>query len=135
MAEQDPRTETLKLLRERRERLATDLASLEPVPPGEGGLSARELVDVAQPPGRAGRAYRPLRVGRLGGIRAGKTAQRLWRLPKRPHERTPHPLWIAKADILRHHVDRIAGMLHALARAFQPQTAPLPWPGLPLSQP
>ncbi len=44
MAEQDPRTETLKLLRERRERLATDLASLEPVPPGEGGLSARELV-------------------------------------------------------------------------------------------
>ena len=44
MAEQDPRNETLKMLRERRERLATDLASLEPVPPGEGGLSARELV-------------------------------------------------------------------------------------------
>lgn len=43
MAEHDPRSETLKLLRERRERLATDLASLEPVPPGEGGLSAREL--------------------------------------------------------------------------------------------
>jgi hypothetical protein len=32
------------MLRERRERLATALASLEPVPPAEGGLSARELV-------------------------------------------------------------------------------------------
>jgi len=31
------------MLRERRERLATELASLEPVSPAEGGLTAREL--------------------------------------------------------------------------------------------
>jgi len=43
MAHQDPRTETLRALRERRERLATELASLEPVSPAEGGLTAREL--------------------------------------------------------------------------------------------
>ncbi|MBK8838262.1 MAG: hypothetical protein IPO30_06060 [Hyphomonadaceae bacterium] len=35
---------TLKQLRERRERIATELASLEPVSPSEGGLTARELV-------------------------------------------------------------------------------------------
>jgi len=43
MSERDARTETLKMLRERRERLATELASLEPVSPAEGGLTAREL--------------------------------------------------------------------------------------------
>lgn len=43
MAHQLPRTETVKVLRERRERLATELASLEPVSPAEGGLTAREL--------------------------------------------------------------------------------------------
>jgi len=43
MSERDVRTETLKMLRERRERLATELASLEPVSPAEGGLTAREL--------------------------------------------------------------------------------------------
>ena len=43
MQHQDARTETLQMLRERRERLATDLASLEPVSPAEGGLTAREL--------------------------------------------------------------------------------------------
>jgi hypothetical protein len=43
MAHQHPRTETVKLLRERRERLATELASLEPVDPAQGGLTAREL--------------------------------------------------------------------------------------------
>lgn len=43
MHHQDARTETLQMLRERRERLATDLASLEPVSPAEGGLTAREL--------------------------------------------------------------------------------------------
>ncbi|HOZ28098.1 MAG TPA: hypothetical protein PK080_12105 [Hyphomonadaceae bacterium] len=35
---------TLKQLRERRERIATELASLEPVSPAQGGLTARELV-------------------------------------------------------------------------------------------
>ena len=44
MQHQDARTETLQMLRERRERLATDLASLEPVSPAEGGLTARELL-------------------------------------------------------------------------------------------
>lgn len=44
MAQSDTREMTLKQLRERRERLATELASLEPVPPAEGGLTARELV-------------------------------------------------------------------------------------------
>lgn len=44
MHHQDARTETLQMLRERRERLATDLASLEPVSPAEGGLTARELL-------------------------------------------------------------------------------------------
>lgn len=44
MAQSDPREMTLKQLRERRERLATELASLEPVSPAEGGLTARELV-------------------------------------------------------------------------------------------
>ena len=44
MHHQDARTETLQMLRERRERIATDLASLEPVSPAEGGLSARELL-------------------------------------------------------------------------------------------
>lgn len=43
MAHSDPRSETLRLLRERRERLATDLASIEPVSPADGGLTAREL--------------------------------------------------------------------------------------------
>ena len=43
MSDQVTRTETLKMLRERRERLATELASLEPVSPAEGGLTAREL--------------------------------------------------------------------------------------------
>lgn len=43
MSERDARTETLKMLRERRERLAAELASLEPVSPAEGGLTAREL--------------------------------------------------------------------------------------------
>lgn len=43
MHHEDARTETLQMLRERRERLATDLASLEPVSPAEGGLTAREL--------------------------------------------------------------------------------------------
>lgn len=44
MAQSDTREMTLKQLRERRERLATELASLEPVSPAEGGLTARELV-------------------------------------------------------------------------------------------
>ena len=44
MGQQHTRTQTLDMLRERRERLATELASLEPVPPAQGGLSARELV-------------------------------------------------------------------------------------------
>jgi hypothetical protein len=44
MREHETRTQTLNMLRERRERLATELASLEPVPPAQGGLSARELV-------------------------------------------------------------------------------------------
>jgi len=44
MRTSDTRTKTLTMLRERRERLATALASLEPVPPAQGGLSARELV-------------------------------------------------------------------------------------------
>jgi hypothetical protein len=44
MGQHDTRTQTLDMLRERRERLATELASLEPVPPAQGGLSARELV-------------------------------------------------------------------------------------------
>jgi hypothetical protein len=44
MSDTDTRTQTLKMLRERRERLATELASLEPVSPAEGGLTARELV-------------------------------------------------------------------------------------------
>ena len=44
MAQKEPREMTLKQLRERRERLATELASLEPVSPAEGGLTARELV-------------------------------------------------------------------------------------------
>lgn len=44
MHDEDPREMTLKLLRERRERIATELASLEPVSPAEGGLTARELV-------------------------------------------------------------------------------------------
>lgn len=44
MAEHDTRALTLQQLRERRERLATELASLEPVSPAEGGLTARELV-------------------------------------------------------------------------------------------
>lgn len=43
MAHQDPHTQTLQALRERRERIATELASLEPVSPAEGGLTAREL--------------------------------------------------------------------------------------------
>lgn len=44
MHDLDTREMTLKLLRERRERIATELASLEPVSPAEGGLTARELV-------------------------------------------------------------------------------------------
>jgi hypothetical protein len=44
MHHQDARIETLQMLRERRERIATDLASLEPVSPAEGGLTARELL-------------------------------------------------------------------------------------------
>lgn len=44
MAEHDPRAMTLQMLRERRERILTDLASLEPVDPADGGLTARELV-------------------------------------------------------------------------------------------
>ena len=44
MDDLDTREMTLKLLRERRERIATELASLEPVSPAEGGLTARELV-------------------------------------------------------------------------------------------
>ncbi len=44
MAEHDTRALTLQQLRERRERIATELASLEPVSPAEGGLTARELV-------------------------------------------------------------------------------------------
>lgn len=43
MTEKDPHTETLEMLRQRRERIATDLASLEPVDPAQGGLTAREL--------------------------------------------------------------------------------------------
>ena len=43
MSERDARTDTLRMLRERRERLAAELASLEPVSPAEGGLTAREL--------------------------------------------------------------------------------------------
>ena len=44
MHHQDARIETLQMLRDRRERIATDLASLEPVSPAEGGLTARELL-------------------------------------------------------------------------------------------
>lgn len=44
MAQNEPLEMTLKQLRERRERIATELASLEPVSPAEGGLTARELV-------------------------------------------------------------------------------------------
>ncbi|OYX47613.1 MAG: hypothetical protein B7Y90_12460 [Alphaproteobacteria bacterium 32-64-14] len=44
MREHDTRNQTLDMLRQRRERLATELASLEPVSPAQGGLSARELV-------------------------------------------------------------------------------------------
>lgn len=44
MAQNEPPEMTLKQLRERRERIATELASLEPVSPAEGGLTARELV-------------------------------------------------------------------------------------------
>ena len=44
MREHDTRNQTLDMLRQRRERLATELASLEPVAPAQGGLSARELV-------------------------------------------------------------------------------------------
>ncbi len=44
MAQSDTREMTLQQLRERRERLASELASLEPVSPAEGGLTARELV-------------------------------------------------------------------------------------------
>lgn len=43
MLDHDTHNQTLNLLRERRERIATDLASLEPVSPAEGGLTAREL--------------------------------------------------------------------------------------------
>lgn len=44
MAHSDPKAITLQTLRDRRERIATELASLEPVSPAEGGLTARELV-------------------------------------------------------------------------------------------
>lgn len=44
MRDDETRIQTLKMLRERRERLATELAELEPVAPAEGGLTARELV-------------------------------------------------------------------------------------------
>jgi hypothetical protein len=44
MAQNEPLEMTLKQLRDRRERIATELASLEPVSPAEGGLTARELV-------------------------------------------------------------------------------------------
>lgn len=44
MAQNEPLEMTLKQLRERRERIATELASLEPVSPAQGGLTARELV-------------------------------------------------------------------------------------------
>lgn len=44
MHDHDTRAMTLKLLRERRERIAAELATLEPVSPAEGGLTARELV-------------------------------------------------------------------------------------------
>ncbi len=44
MHEVETREMTLKMLRERRERIATELASLEPVDPAQGGLTARELV-------------------------------------------------------------------------------------------
>lgn len=44
MHEHDTRAMTLKLLRERRERIAAELATLEPVSPANGGLTARELV-------------------------------------------------------------------------------------------
>ena len=44
MREHDTRNQTLDMLRQRRERLATELASLEPVAPAQGGHSARELV-------------------------------------------------------------------------------------------
>lgn len=44
MHDVETREMTLKLLRERRERIATELASLEPVDPAQGGLTARELV-------------------------------------------------------------------------------------------
>lgn len=44
MRDHDTKEMTLKQLRERRERIATELASLEPVSPSEGGLTARELV-------------------------------------------------------------------------------------------
>lgn len=44
MAQANTKEMTLQLLRERRERLATELATLEPVSPAEGGLTARELV-------------------------------------------------------------------------------------------
>jgi hypothetical protein len=64
MALYDPRTETLNLLRERRERLATELASLEPVSPAEGGLTARELAiwrqRLAELDGRIARYDAPL---------------------------------------------------------------------------
>ena len=44
MAQNEPLEMTLKQLRDRRERIATELASLEPISPVEGGLTARELV-------------------------------------------------------------------------------------------
>ena len=44
MREHDTRTQTLNMLRERRERLARELASLELAPPADSGLTARELV-------------------------------------------------------------------------------------------
>jgi hypothetical protein len=44
MAETETKAMRLQSLRDRRERIATELASLEPVSPAEGGLTARELV-------------------------------------------------------------------------------------------
>ncbi len=44
MRDHETKEMTLQQLREKRERIATELASLEPVSPSEGGLTARELV-------------------------------------------------------------------------------------------